>query len=65
MSHDTNETKQHFKFRNLDQDMREAHAKAFEVKPKEYVRRLKAENLGILIALAVLAFVWCYVLGVF
>jgi hypothetical protein len=69
MSHDTNETRQHFKLRNLDQDMKNAYAEASRVRSPEYVRRLKAENRGILITLAVLlaaiAVIACRLLGVF
>ena len=65
MSQDTNETRQHFESRDLDRDMRKAHAETFAVNPREHVRRLKTENIGILVALAVIALVSCYLLGVF
>jgi len=65
MSQDTNETRQHFESRDLDRDMSKAHAETLAVNPREHVRRLKTENLGILVALAVIALVSCYLLGVF
>jgi len=65
MSQDTNETRQHFESRNLDRDMRKAHAETLRVDPREHVRRLKAENLGILIMLALIAAIGGYLLGVF
>ena len=34
--------------------MRDAHAEAFKVHPKEHVRRLQAQNKGILILLALI-----------
>jgi len=65
MSQDTNETRQHFESRDLDHGMRKAHAETLRVTPREHVRRLKAENLGILIMLALLAAIGGYLLGVF
>ena len=69
MSHDTNETKQHFEFRNLDEDMRKAYAEASRVVPAEHVRRLNAQNRGILITLVILlaaiAIIGSHMLGAF
>ncbi|UVC07567.1 hypothetical protein IHQ71_20530 [Rhizobium sp. TH2] len=48
--------------------MRDAHAEAFKVHPKEHVRRLQAENKGILAMLAiivVIAAVGGHLLGAF
>ena len=65
MSQDTNETRQHFESRDIDRDMRKAHAETLRINPREHVRRLKAENLAILVALAAIAATGCYLLGVF
>ena len=54
MSTDSHETEQHFQTRNLDQDMRDAYAETLKVHPKEHVRRLQAENKGILAFLAII-----------
>ena len=54
MSRDSNETKQHFNMRSLDQDMRDAYAEAFKVRPKEHVQGMKAQNKRILVLLAII-----------
>jgi hypothetical protein len=60
MSHDTDETRQHFEARNLDQQMKNAYAE-FSADPNAPSRRLMAEAYGSLGAL-VLVFV---IFGVF
>lgn len=69
MAAHTNETKQHFESLKLDQDMKDAYAEASRVHSPDHVRRLKAENRGILITLAVLltviGVIACRLLGIF
>ncbi len=60
-----NETDRHFELRNLDKSMEEAAAKASRVNPKEHVRRLRGENRFMLLFLALVIGVACYLLGVF
>ncbi|MBN7807246.1 hypothetical protein JZX86_17980 [Agrobacterium rosae] len=60
-----NETKRHFQTRQLDKDMGEAAEAAGRVTPAESHARMKAEGRGLIIVLALLVVLLCYLLGVF
>ena len=60
-----NETKRHFQTRQLDKDMAAAAEAADRVTPAESQARMKAEGRGLIIVLALLVLLLCYLLGVF
>ncbi|MGV2101285.1 hypothetical protein [Rhizobium sp. 21-4511-3d] len=60
-----NETEQHFQVRDLNGDMRRASAEAFQVNPKEHARRLRGQNRALLVLLAIVVGVSCYLFGIF
>ncbi|UHS60292.1 hypothetical protein HRR99_01515 [Agrobacterium vaccinii] len=60
-----NETKRHFQTRQLDKDMAEAAEAAGRVAPAQSHARMKAEGRGLIIVLALLVVLLCYLLGVF
>lgn len=60
-----NETKRHFQTRQLDKDMATAAQAASRVTPAKSHARMKAEGRGLIIVLALLVLVLCYLLGVF
>ena len=60
-----NETKRHFQTRQLDKDMAAAAEAAGLVTPAESQARMKAEGRGLIIVLALLVLLLCYLLGVF
>jgi predicted nucleic acid-binding Zn ribbon protein len=60
-----NETRRHFEARNLDADMRKAAEEAGRITPHEHVRRLRTENVFMLVLLAVIVGVVCFIFGVF
>ncbi|KAA3510845.1 hypothetical protein RMS29_001730 [Agrobacterium rosae] len=60
-----NETKRHFQTRQLDKDMAEAAEAAGRVTTAEGQARMKAERRGLIIVLALLVLLLCYLLGVF
>jgi len=49
-----NETEHHFQMRNLERVAREGNAEAYKVQPKEYFERLRAQNIRILLLLAMI-----------
>ena len=60
-----NETKRHFQTRQLDKDMAEAAEAVGRVAPAESHARMKTERRGLIIVLALLVVLLCYLLGVF
>ncbi len=60
-----NETKRHFQTRQLDKDMADAAQAVGRVTPAESHARMKAERRGLIIVLALLVVLLCYLLGVF
>lgn len=65
MAPHSNEMRQQFELHDLDGRMRRAYEETSRVDPREHVRRLKAENLGMLIMLAIIVAVGCYLAGLF
>ena len=49
-----NETEHHFQMQKLERVVREGNAEAYKVQPKEYFARLRAQNIRILLLLAMI-----------
>ena len=60
-----NETKRHFELRNREKDMEQTSAEALRVSPKEHSRRLRSENRFLLLFLALVIGLSCFMVGVF
>ena len=60
-----NETKRHFEARQLDKDLNAAAQAIGRVTPAESHIRMKANGRRILVVLALLVVLLCYLLGVF
>ncbi len=60
-----NETKRHFQTRQLDKDMADAAEAAGHVTRADSHAPMKAEGRGLIIVLALLVVLLCYLLGVF
>lgn len=65
MAAHSNETKRHFQTRQLEKDMADAAQAVGRVTPAKSHARMKAEGRGLIIVLALLVILLCYLLGVF